>query len=65
MTTEELKDWMDERFQNQLRELKGINDRLDTTSKRLNAHENWLWFIRGAGALMVIALGFIGVKVRL
>ncbi len=65
MTTEELKLWMDERFESQLRELKEINRRLDCTSENLTSHDRWLWLMRGLGIAIIVALGFIGIKIRI
>ena len=52
MTVDELKEWMDERF-----------GRLDNSFEKLNGkvanHDKWLWFFRGGGAVILLALGYL------
>jgi len=37
---------------------------IESLSRKVTTHEHWLWFMRGVGALIVILLGWIGVKIR-
>ena len=56
MTIEELKEWMEERFDR-------VEKRLDCMNGKITAHDRWLWLIRGIGIAVVTALGIIGIKV--
>jgi len=64
MNTDELKDWMSERFEAQHELIQGINKRLDTMNGKVTSHDRWLWLMRGVVVAIATALGFIGVKVR-
>jgi hypothetical protein len=56
MTVEELKEWMEERFDR-------VDKRLDCMNGKITSHDRWLWLLRGIGMTMVAVLGFMGIKV--
>jgi len=62
---EELKEWMDERFNTQTDNVKGINMRLDKMNERVTNHDRWLWLMRGVMLAVVFALGLFGIKINI
>jgi hypothetical protein len=56
MTVEELKEWMQERFD-------CIDKRLDCMNGKITTHDRWLWLIRGIGIAVLTVLGVLGVKI--
>ena len=57
MTVDELKEWMNSRFDN-------LDERFDKLNDKVTTHDRWLWLLRGIGVVLIIVLGFIGVKIR-
>ncbi len=60
----ELKEWMQERFEGQNEQLKGIKDDLSTLNRQVTSHDRWLWLLKGMGTMIILLLGFIGIKVK-
>jgi len=57
MTVDELKEWMNSRFDN-------LDERFDKLNDKVTTHDRWLWLLRGIGVVLIIVLGFIGIKIR-
>jgi hypothetical protein len=64
MDNVELKEWMQDKFESQNSQLKGIKDDLATLSCQVTSHDRWLWLLKGMGAIIILLLGFIGIKVK-
>jgi hypothetical protein len=75
MEIHELKDFMNEKFTDLDKRLtvnfKSIDAKAIATDKciealdaKVSSHEHWLWFMRGMGAIVLMFLGWIGVKIR-
>ncbi len=60
----ELKEWMQERFEGQNEQLKGIKDDLSILNRQVTSHDRWLWLLKGMGIMIILLLGFIGIKVK-
>ncbi len=60
----ELKEWMQERFEGQNEQLKGIKDDLSILNRQVTSHDRWLWLLKGMGIIIILLLGFIGIKVK-
>lgn len=62
MTVDELKDWMEDKFNT----MKSNQARIEQCLKKLNdkvtSHDHWLWLIRGIGIVVLLILGFFGFK---
>jgi hypothetical protein len=56
MTVDELKEWMEERFDR-------VDKRLDCMNGKITSHDRWLWLMRGLGIAVITILGFLGVRV--
>lgn len=52
MTTEELKEWMGEKFT-------GLENRLDKINGSVSNHDKWLNFMRGAIGAILLMLGYV------
>lgn len=65
MTTEELKEWMDERFKIQTMSAVAIALQLEKMNDKITSHDRWLWLIRGILLAITGFLTFIGFKIRL
>jgi len=57
MTVDELKEWMNSRFDD-------LDGRLDKLNDKVTTHDRWLWLLRGVGVVLVIILSVIGVKIK-
>lgn len=64
MTTEELKDWMQDKFEGQACQLREIKTDLLAIDRQVTSHDRWLWLLKGMGTIILLLLGFIGIKVK-
>jgi len=62
---EELKEWMDERFNTQTENVKEINMCLDKMNERVTNHDRWLWLMKGVMLAVVFVLGLFGIKINI
>jgi hypothetical protein len=63
MTIEDLKEWMDERFQRNDKDHEDIKTYTKHLDERLISHGHWLWLIRGIGIAIVAFLTLLGFKI--
>lgn len=64
MDNVELKEWMQDKFESQNCQLKGIKDDLFILNRQVTSHDRWLWLLKGMGTMIILLLGFIGIKVK-
>lgn len=75
MEIQDLKEFVNEKFSDLDKHLtmcfKNIDDKniitdaaIEKLDKKVNAHDHWLWFLRGAVAIFVIVTTWIGFKIR-
>lgn len=57
MEIHELKDFMDQRFCD-------LNKRFDKVEKKVDSHDHWLWFLKGAWTLLTIIVSAVGIKLH-
>jgi len=57
MTVDDLKEWMNSRFD-------GLDARFDKLNNKVTTHDRWLWLLRGVGLALITVLGFIGTKIK-
>lgn len=66
MEINELKDWMDEKFEMtwkiEKEHYKTLNESLEKLNGKVMKHEKWLNYIRGAIAIILLILGYLGLK---
>ena len=61
----ELKEYIQEKFEDQSARLEEIKGDLKSLNGQVRSHDRWLWLIRGVGTVVVVMLGLIGIKVRI
>jgi hypothetical protein len=69
MEVHELKEWMNERFEsldkNIDKRLTSVDSCIEKLDKKVTSHDRWLWFLRGAVAVFLVVISWIGIKIRL
>ena len=63
MTVDELKDWMEDKFVASEKDRKEIREIMYKINSRVIQHDRWLWFLRGAGTIIMVILGLLGYNI--
>lgn len=66
MEIQELKEWMDDKFKMagriEVEHHTTLKESLEKLNGRVTKHEKWLNYIRGAIAIILLMLGYLGLK---